>query len=105
MFPPKFQALHYAVFQVALGCLIRSSRVFGTVAGPGPETGESSPMDLPLHAGLLLLDERRRGLLRNLTRRRFRRGVNESIRGSQEVDSGLHRVAQRKGGEASQING
>lgn len=62
-------------------------------------------MDLPPHADLLFLDECRRGFLRQAgpepaTARRLR-----FHRGSQEVDSGLHRAAQRKGGGAIQMDG
>ena len=41
--------------------------------------GPTSPLDVPLHAHLRQLAQRRRGLLRHLTRRRLKRGVFKSV--------------------------
>ena len=41
--------------------------------------GAPSALDVPLHANLRLLAQRRRGLLRHLTKRRLKRGVFRSI--------------------------
>ena len=60
-----------------------------------------SPMELPLHADLLLLDECRRGLLREAG---SPPAPARRLRVHRDVDPKLHRAAQRERGEAFQMD-
>ena len=64
-----------------------------------------SPLDPPLHADLLLLDERGRGLLREAGQPPSPARRPRFPRGSHGGDRRLHRASQREGGEAVQMDG
>ena len=70
-----------------------------------PQAQGPSPIDLPLHADVPLLDERGQGLLREAGPPPFSARRLRFPRRSRGGDSGLHRASQREGGEAVQMDG